>query len=70
VGRPDGKRPLGTPRHIWDNNIKMYLQEMGWGHSLNSIGLEKGQVSGVCECGNEPSRSIKSREFLEWLKNS
>jgi len=30
VGRPEGKRPLGTPRQRWDDNIKMDLQEVGW----------------------------------------
>jgi hypothetical protein len=28
VGKPEGKRPLGIPRHKWENNIKMYLQEV------------------------------------------
>jgi hypothetical protein len=23
VGKPEGKRPLGRPRHRWNNNIKM-----------------------------------------------
>jgi len=32
VGRPEGKRPLGRPRLIWDDNIKIDLQEMGWGN--------------------------------------
>jgi hypothetical protein len=31
VGRPEGRRPLGRPRHIWEDNIKMDLQELGWG---------------------------------------
>jgi hypothetical protein len=30
VGKPDGKRPLGRPRRRWEDNIKMYLQEVGW----------------------------------------
>jgi hypothetical protein len=30
VGKPDGKRPLGRPRHKWLNNIKMDLRETGW----------------------------------------
>jgi hypothetical protein len=25
----------------------------------------KGQVAGPCECGNEPSGSVKCREFLD-----
>jgi hypothetical protein len=29
VGRPEGKRPLGRPRHRWEDNIKMDLREIG-----------------------------------------
>ena len=28
VGKPEGKRPLGTPRRRWEDNIKMDLQEV------------------------------------------
>jgi hypothetical protein len=31
VGKPEVKRPLGRPRHKWENNIKMDLQEVGCG---------------------------------------
>jgi hypothetical protein len=31
VGRPKGRRPLGRPRHRWEDNIKMDLEEVGWG---------------------------------------
>jgi hypothetical protein len=31
VGKPEGKRPLGRPRHIWKYNIKAGLQEVGCG---------------------------------------
>jgi len=31
VGKPEGKRPLGRPRHRWDDNIKMDLQEVECG---------------------------------------
>jgi hypothetical protein len=31
VGRPDGKRPLGRHRLRWEVNIKIDLQEVGWG---------------------------------------
>jgi hypothetical protein len=31
VGKPDGNRPLGRPRHRWEDNIKMVLQEVGRG---------------------------------------
>ena len=29
VWKPEGKRPLGRPRHRWEDNIKMDLQEVG-----------------------------------------
>ena len=29
MGEPEGKRPLGSPRHRWKDNIKMDLQEVG-----------------------------------------
>jgi hypothetical protein len=29
VGRPKGKRPLGRPRHRWEDNIKLDLREIG-----------------------------------------
>jgi len=28
VWKPEGKRPLGRPRHRWENNIKMDLQKV------------------------------------------
>jgi hypothetical protein len=31
VGKPEGKRPLGRPRCILEDNIKMDLQEIGGG---------------------------------------
>jgi len=31
VGKPEGRRPLGRPKHRWEDDIKMDLQEVGWG---------------------------------------
>ena len=31
VQKPEGRRPLGRPRHRWEDNIKMDLQEVGCG---------------------------------------
>ena len=31
VGKLEGKRPLGRTRRIWEDNIKMDLQEVGCG---------------------------------------
>ena len=35
VEKPEGKRPLGRPRRRWEDYIKMYLEEVGWGHGLD-----------------------------------
>ena len=35
VGNPDGNRLLGRPRHKWEYNIKIYLQEVEWGQGLD-----------------------------------
>jgi len=47
----------------------MDLQEMGCVGGVDWIELaeDKGQVAGICECGNEPSGSIKCGVFLGWL---
>ena len=31
VGKPEGKSPLGRPRHRWEDNIKMDLRKVGRG---------------------------------------
>jgi hypothetical protein len=31
VGKPEGKRPAGRPRHTWMDNIRMDLVQVGWG---------------------------------------
>jgi hypothetical protein len=31
VGKPEGRRPLGRPRRRWEDNIRMYLREVGCG---------------------------------------
>ena len=58
VGKPDGNRPLGTHRHMWEDNTKMGLKELGGG---------AGPVARFCGCGNEPLGSIEHREFLDQL---
>jgi hypothetical protein len=35
VGKPEGKRPLWRPRHRWEDNTKMDLQEVEGGHGLD-----------------------------------
>jgi hypothetical protein len=60
VGKPEGKRPLGRPRHTWEDNIRIDHREIGWG-CMDWIDLaqDRDQWRGSCEHGNEPSGSIK-----------
>jgi len=57
VRKPEGRRPLGRPSRRWVENIRMDLQEVGFGY-MDWIVL-------ACECGNEPSGSLKCGEFLD-----
>jgi hypothetical protein len=41
VRKPDGKRPLGRPRHRLVDNIKMDLREIGW-DGMDWIGTSGG----------------------------
>jgi hypothetical protein len=34
VENAEGKRPLGRQRRRWENNIKMDIQEVGWGDMI------------------------------------
>ena len=62
VGKPEGKRRLRRPRRRWEANIKMDLQGVRCG-GMDWIDLAHDRA-GACKCGNEPSGSIKCREFL------
>jgi hypothetical protein len=35
VGKTEGKRILGRPTRRWEDNIKIYLLEMGWKGGVN-----------------------------------
>jgi len=59
VTKPGGKRPLGRLSPGWEDNIKMDLEEVGWGNGLDNCDSGYGQVAGSCECGNERLFTIK-----------
>ena len=44
VGKTEGRRPLGRPRHRWVDNIRMDLQEVGCGY-IDWIGLAQDRES-------------------------
>jgi len=64
VGKPEGKRPLGRPRHRWVDNITMDFQEVGCGY-MDWIGLAQDRDRWwTLVSGNEPSGFVKCGEFL------
>jgi hypothetical protein len=66
VGNPEGKRPVGRPRHRWEDNIKMYLKKIGYGAvDWIHVAQDKRPVAESCEHDNELSGSITDRKFLE-----
>jgi hypothetical protein len=64
VGKPEEKTPLVTSKCRWEDNIKMDIQEIGWG--VDCSGSEYGQAAGSCVHDNETSwRTIRfSRRTL------
>jgi hypothetical protein len=40
MGKPEGKRPLGRPRHRWVDNIRMDLEVVGLS-DVDWIGLDQ-----------------------------
>jgi hypothetical protein len=65
VGKPEGKRPLGDPGVDGRIILRWIFRKWVVGYRLNRAGLGLGQLAGTCECGNEPSGSIKCGEFLD-----
>jgi hypothetical protein len=43
VGKREGKRPLGRPRHRWVDNIKMDLREIGCGVDWIDLAQDRDQ---------------------------
>ena len=37
VGKPEGKRTLGRPRHRREDNSKIDLQKVGWGGAWTGL---------------------------------
>jgi hypothetical protein len=59
-GKPEGKKPLGRPRRRREDNIKIDLWEIWWKYvDWMHLALNRDQWH------NEPSGSIKGREFLD-----
>jgi hypothetical protein len=63
VGKPGDH--LKDPRVDERIILKWTCKRLDGGHGLDQSGSELGQVASSCECGDEPSGSIKCGEFLE-----
>ncbi|KAJ4434362.1 hypothetical protein ANN_22921 [Periplaneta americana] len=60
VGRPEGKRPLGRPRRRWEDNIKMYLREVGYDDRYWINLAQDRNRWRAYEGGNEPAGSLQA----------
>jgi hypothetical protein len=52
VRKSEGKRPLGSPRCRWVDNIKIDLGEIGWVVLTELVRLGIGASGGSCKWGN------------------
>jgi hypothetical protein len=66
VGKPEGMRPCGIRRRRWEDNIKMDLQEVGFG-GMDWIELaqDRGRWRALVNEVMKYSGSIECREFTD-----
>jgi hypothetical protein len=65
VRRPEGKMPLGRPKHRWMNNIKMYLKETGRsGMDWNDLAHDRDQWRALVYM------AMNFRDSIKCLENS
>jgi hypothetical protein len=57
VGKPEGVRLLGRSKRRWEDNIKIYLREIGW-ESMDWIHLAQDRYEGV-------SRSFRTESITK-----
>jgi hypothetical protein len=67
VRKPEGRRPLGRPRHRWEDNKRMYLKEVEW-DGADWLYLAK-EGDHWWALVNKPLDSITGREFLDCLSD-
>jgi hypothetical protein len=59
---------IGRRTHVWEDNIRINLGEMGWGLGLNSSGSGSVLVARSCEHDNKLPVPMKCEETLDYLK--
>ena len=65
MGKPEGKRPREDPGVDGRITLRWIFRKLDVRSWIDRCGSGYEQVAGTCECGNEPSVSIKYGEFLE-----
>jgi hypothetical protein len=64
--KPEVKRPLGRPRHRWEDNIKMDLQKVeGGGTNLIDLAQNRDKRVGCWGCSNELLGSVKYTKLID-----
>ena len=56
TGKRTGRRLLGSSRHRWEDNIRMYIKEICVNTS-NTVDSTQGLLENPCECSIESSGS-------------
>ena len=64
VRKSEGKRPLGRPKHIREDNIKMDIQEVG----CAEIGVDRDRGRALVNAVMKLAGYIKCGEFIDWLR--
>jgi hypothetical protein len=68
VGKPERKRPLGRPRRIWEDDIKMDLQEVGGGRGeWMELAQDRDRWRALGGYGEQLSGSVNVGNFLTTL---
>jgi hypothetical protein len=65
VGKPGGIDYLGDPGVDGKIILRRIFRKWDVGAWIGSSWLMIGTFGGICDCGNEPSGSIKFGEFLD-----
>jgi hypothetical protein len=71
VGRPEEERARGRCVNKWEDNIKMDIQEVGWGRMYKiDLAQDRDRCRDCCECGNEHSATIKCGKYVDYVRTS
>ena len=70
VGKPEGKRPLGRPRHIWEDNIKMDLREVGRGGHWMELAQDRDRWRALVNTGMNFRVPLSAGNFLTSCRTS